>query len=179
MIYGREFVLHRKILIGTWAVACQSMSVFTLLPAIKTENINMMYVLPPAILRRAYQRYNLRADSSLDRLTGGFLMVLVGVLYILFEKSILSSTTGSKQASLDGLSGTLLGVQIGLIMLAMIVTRSSVASLQAKAGLPLGNQVVGWTILSMQKSCDLEAEHTLITRSCIFVNPLPPQPPTK
>lgn len=76
-------------------------------------------------------------------------MALVGVLYILFEKSILSSTTNSKQASLDGLSGSLLGVQVGLIMLAMIVTRSSVASLQAKRGLPLGNQVVGWTILSM------------------------------
>lgn len=76
-------------------------------------------------------------------------MVLIGVLYILFEKSILSSSTDGQQASLDGLSGTLLGVQVGLIMLAMIVTRSSVASLQAKKGLPLGNQVVGWTILSM------------------------------
>lgn len=81
-------------------------------------------------------------------------MVLVGVLYLLFEKSILSSTTSSKQASLDGLSATLLGVQIGLIMLAMIVTRSSVASLQAKMGLPLGNQVVGWFILSTQTMCD-------------------------
>lgn len=81
-------------------------------------------------------------------------MVLVGVLYILFEKSILSSTTSSKQASLDGLSATLLGVQIGLIMLAMIVTRSSVASLQAKMGLPLGNQVVGWMILSMPNTCN-------------------------
>ena len=81
-------------------------------------------------------------------------MVLVGVLYILFERSILSSTTSSKQASLDGLSATLLGVQIGLIMLAMIVTRSSVASLQAKMGLPLGNQVVGWMILSMPNTCN-------------------------
>lgn len=81
-------------------------------------------------------------------------MVLVGVLYILFEKSILSSTTGSKQASLDGVSATLLGVQIGLILLAMIVTRSSVASLQAKAGLPLGNQVVGWMILSTPNTCN-------------------------
>ena len=105
-------------------------------------------------------------------------MVLVGVLYILFEKSILSSTD-SKQASLDGLSGTLLGVQIGLIMLSMIVTRSSVASLQAKAGLPLGNQVVGWTILSMQKACNKEAETTLTTHSCVFINTLPPQSPTK
>ena len=106
-------------------------------------------------------------------------MVLVGVLYILFEKSILSSTNGSKQASLDGLSGTLLGVQIGLIILAMIVTRSSVASLQAKAGLPLGNQVIGWTILSTQNPCDREAESTLTPHSCVFSITFPPQPPTK
>ena len=32
-------------------------------------------------------------------------------------------------------------------MLAMIVTRSSALSLQAKEGLPLGNQVVGWIVL--------------------------------
>lgn len=37
--------MHNKILVGTWAVACSSMSMFTLLPAIKTENTNMMYVL--------------------------------------------------------------------------------------------------------------------------------------
>lgn len=97
---------------------------------------------------------SLCANCISHRLAGGFLMVLVGVLYILFEKSILSSKTDSKQASLDGLSATLLGVQIGLIMLAMIVTRSSVASLQAKTGLPLGNQAVGWFILSTQTICD-------------------------
>lgn len=37
--------MHNKILVTTWAVACSSMSIFTLLPAIKTENISMMYVL--------------------------------------------------------------------------------------------------------------------------------------
>ena len=36
--------MHNKILAVTWAVACSSMSMFTLLPAIKTENMNMMYV---------------------------------------------------------------------------------------------------------------------------------------
>lgn len=35
-----------------------------------------------------------------------------------------------------------------MILLAVIVTRSTVASLQAKQGLPLGNQVVGWLVLS-------------------------------
>ena len=107
-------------------------------------------------------------------------MVLVGVLYVLFEKSILSSTTGTEQPTLDGLSGTLLGVQIGLIILAMLVTRSSVASLQAKMGLPLGNQVVGWMILSTQTkgSCS-SAHNTNIITSCIPFHTFPPQPPTK
>lgn len=78
-------------------------------------------------------------------------MGLVGILYILFEKSILSSPKGSTKnsSSLDSLSSCILGVQIGLIMLAMFVTKSSVASIQSKRGLPFGNQVVGWLVLSI------------------------------
>ncbi|KAL9584684.1 MAG: hypothetical protein Q9212_001967 [Teloschistes hypoglaucus] len=125
-IYGREFVSCNKLLIATWFVACQSMSVFTLLPVVKTENINVILI-------------------------GGILMAAVGLLYLLFEKSILSaSSSASGELSsprADGLSKNILGAQIGLIMLAMIVTRSSVASLQAKRGLPLGNQVMGWLVL--------------------------------
>lgn len=41
-IYGSDFISRNKILIATWLVACQSMSLFTLLPVIKTENINVM-----------------------------------------------------------------------------------------------------------------------------------------
>ena len=35
-------------------------------------------------------------------------------------------------------------VQVGLVALAILVTRSSVASLQAKQGLPVGTQMAGW-----------------------------------
>lgn len=80
-------------------------------------------------------------------------MAFVGLLYLLFEKSILSASSSARgeftPPRADGLSRNILGIQIGLIMLAMIVTRSSVASLQAKRGLPLGNQIVGWLVLSM------------------------------
>ncbi|KAI4198874.1 MAG: hypothetical protein LQ350_005023 [Teloschistes chrysophthalmus] len=131
-IYGREFIFCNKLLIATWFVACQSMSVFTLLPVVKTENINVILI-------------------------GGILMAAVGLLYLLFEKSILSaSSSASSELSsprADGLSKNILGAQIGLIMLAMVVTRSSVASLQAKRGLPLGNQVIGWLVLSMEPHC--------------------------
>jgi len=40
-----------------------------------------------------------------------------------------------------------MGAQVGLVALAMLVTRSSVFSLQAKQGLPLGTQIVGWVTL--------------------------------
>ena len=77
-------------------------------------------------------------------------MLLVGVMYIAYEKSIVAqakpSGTGLAAARPDRLSKALLGTQIGLVGLAMVVTRSSVASLQAKTGLPLGTQVVGWAV---------------------------------
>ena len=77
----------------------------------------------------------------------------IGVIYILFEKSILSTKGSSRTApTLDNLSKSILGIQVGLIALAMIVTRSSVTSIQSKSGLPFGNQVVGWTVLSKQRS---------------------------
>lgn len=80
-------------------------------------------------------------------------MASVGLLYLLFEKSILSASSSARSElsspQADGLSRNILGAQIGLIMLAMIVTRSSVASLQAKRGLPAGNQVIGWLVLSI------------------------------
>ena len=77
-------------------------------------------------------------------------MALVGVLYLLFETSLLASPArgGSRATTGDAFSRTILGTQIGLIVLAMIVTRSSIASIQAKKGLPVGNQLVGWFVLS-------------------------------
>ena len=81
-------------------------------------------------------------------------MACVGLLYLFFEKSILSSSTsgGLASPSIDGLSRSILGVQVGLIVLAMIVTSSSIASLQGKRGLSLGNQVLGWIVLSKSRS---------------------------
>jgi GPI ethanolamine phosphate transferase 1 len=101
------------------------MSVFTLLPAMKTENLPLI-------------------------LLGGFLMFAMGVLYILFEKSILAQSLASKGQPapkvVDSLSRVILGVQVGLVLLAMLVTRSSVSSIQSNQGLPLGTQIVGWLV---------------------------------
>lgn len=80
-------------------------------------------------------------------------MASVGLLYLLFDKSILSKSPSAEgelsSMQADGFSRNVVGAQIGLIVLAMIVTRSSVASLQAKRGLPLGNQIIGWLVLSI------------------------------
>ena len=77
-------------------------------------------------------------------------MATVGVSYLLFERSLLPPTArdGKSMFALVGMSKVIIGVQVGLIMLAMIVTRSSVASIAARKGLPLGNQVTGWLVLS-------------------------------
>ena len=124
-IYGATFVKAHLTLIATWVLSCIAMSSFTLLPVVKVEDVNQITY-------------------------GGALMVLIGVGYLAFEKQILgkSALKGDSSAVADNvLSRVLVGAQIGLIILSIIVTRSSVASLQAKKGLPAGNQVVGWIIL--------------------------------
>lgn len=42
LFYGKDFVQKNMILCGTWAVATASMSIFTLLPANKVEDPNLM-----------------------------------------------------------------------------------------------------------------------------------------
>ena len=109
-------------------------------------------------------------------------MALVGVLYLLFEKSILSDPTSNRQSSpaLESLPRTILGIQVGLIALSMIVTSSSVASLQAKRGLPIGNQVVGWLVLSTLFINSPSASYCLHDlTSCFTHGAFPPQLTTK
>jgi len=82
---------------------------------------------------------------------GGALMVVVGILYLIFEDFILAEFSSSKKSSNmepKDISRVIVGIQIGLVLLSMWVTRSSALSLQAKLGLPRGNQVVGWAVLS-------------------------------
>ena len=119
LLYGRRFVRANKGLIAHWAVGCFLMSLFTFLPVIKVESLNTI-------------------------LLGGFLMFGAGTAFLLFDDRL--GNAPKAQPTLLS-PRALLGAQVGLILLAMIVTRSSVASLQAKRGLPLGNQIVGWLVL--------------------------------
>ncbi|ROW14531.1 hypothetical protein VPNG_03116 [Cytospora leucostoma] len=121
---GLSFVKQHAALSSTWLVACIAMSSFTLLPAMKEENITYI-------------------------LLGGALMVAIGVLYLAFQDRILagfSPTVSKPKPTRTVTSRSLIGIQVGLVALAMFVTRSSALSLQAKQGLPRGNQIVGWLV---------------------------------
>ena len=124
LIYGSDFIRSNWTLYLTWFLGCSAMSIFTVLPANKVEDPRLIFL-------------------------GGVLIFVIGILYIAFERNLLIQTASTKEftAKVDGLSRTILGVQVGLVALAMVVTRSSVASLQARQGLPLGTQVVGWFTL--------------------------------
>lgn len=57
------------------------------------------------------------------------------------------SSDGQSAVDANGVSRVILGLQVGLVAISVFVTRSSVSSLKAKQGLPLGTQVAGWTTL--------------------------------
>lgn len=84
-------------------------------------------------------------------------MVMLGLAYLFYEDRLLHSADTRRDTKSVGLpvARALTGVQIGLVVLAMLVTRSSSLSLQARQGLPRGNQVVGWVTLgeSTPRSC--------------------------
>ncbi|EEH44999.2 GPI ethanolamine phosphate transferase 1 [Paracoccidioides brasiliensis Pb18] len=121
LFYGIGFVSCNKLVMVTWSIGCWLMSIFTLLPVIKVENATTITI-------------------------GGVLMVLIGLLYLAFEKSITPRSKPVSNAVSNG-SRQIMGMQIGMILLAIIVTRSSIVSLKAKQGLPWGNQTVGWLVL--------------------------------
>ncbi|KAL2755205.1 hypothetical protein ACRALDRAFT_1064907 [Sodiomyces alcalophilus JCM 7366] len=124
--YGTSFVRQNILVSATWTLSCISMSIFTLLPANKVENINLI-------------------------LAGGILMLVLGVAYLGLEDRILTSWPAGGRAGIETaplpISRALTGVQVGLVLLSMLVTRSSSFSLQAKQGLPPGNLIVGWAVL--------------------------------
>ncbi|KAK1836598.1 GPI ethanolamine phosphate transferase [Podospora conica] len=122
--YGISFLRKHAALSTLWFLSCGAMSTFTLLPAMKTENINLIMI-------------------------GGGLMTAIGLLYLMFEDFITADFSRARESasSKNCLSRVLVGVQIGLIILTVLVTRSSALSMQAKDGLPRGNQIVGWAAL--------------------------------
>ncbi|CBX90965.1 Glycosyl phosphatidyl inositol anchor synthesis [Plenodomus lingam] len=119
-VYGTEFMRKHKGTVATWVSSCMAMSVFTMLPANKAEDVRLI-------------------------LLGGFLMFAVGMLYLVFEDRILEGEPIDRKV--HEISRLLIGVQLGLILLSMIVTKSSIGYIRGRQGLPLGVLTVGWTTL--------------------------------
>ncbi|EXJ80965.1 GPI ethanolamine phosphate transferase 1 [Capronia epimyces CBS 606.96] len=123
LFYGLELVGTNKMLVLAWAAGCLVLSTFTLLPVVKVEDANTISA-------------------------GGLLMFGAGLVYLYLEDHITArSKSKTTHAQPNAVSRILMGVQVGIILLTIIVTRSSIASIQAKKGLPLGNQVIGWSVL--------------------------------
>ncbi|KAF3921270.1 hypothetical protein ABW21_db0206587 [Orbilia brochopaga] len=122
-LYGTQFVNRNRRTVVSWTASCLTMSIFTILPVIKVESLLQIHL-------------------------AGFIMLAVGIAYIIYGHNIFGET---EKINLEVFRSrrmqALLGAQCGLIALSMIVTHISVESLQAKQGLPVGNQVVGWSIL--------------------------------
>ncbi|KAL2157486.1 hypothetical protein VTH06DRAFT_6037 [Thermothelomyces fergusii] len=126
VVYGLTFLREHVALSITWFLSCIAMSTFTLLPpAMTSEDVNLITI-------------------------GGVLMVVVGILYLILEDFVLSdfARPNKPSAPRKHVSRTLVGIQTGLTILSIVVTRSSALSLQAKQGLPRGNQVLGWVVLA-------------------------------
>lgn len=89
------------------------------------------------------------ANTLVPRTYGGLLMFFTGVLYLLFENAIIGNGSASRHSGNISSLGSriIMGMQVGMVLLALIVTRSTVASLKAREGLPFGNQVIGWFVL--------------------------------
>ncbi|KIW06098.1 uncharacterized protein PV09_03267 [Verruconis gallopava] len=119
--YGTEFCKKHAILVLTWMTSCASMSVFTLLPAMKVENPTLIF-------------------------SAGVLMGAIGVMYLVFEDRIVNQLEGVTVEQ-SPFARTIFGLQIGLVFLSMVVTRSGISSISAKQGLPIGTQIVGWLTL--------------------------------
>ncbi|KAK1955956.1 phosphatidylinositolglycan class N [Colletotrichum sublineola] len=115
MTYGWRYLHSNALLALVWFFSCLVMSIFTLLPAMKSEDVPLI-------------------------VAGGIAMAAIGLAYLVWEDKLLAKPALPAARALTG-------AQVGLILLAILVTRSSALSLQAKRGLPRGNQVVGWIIL--------------------------------
>lgn len=74
-------------------------------------------------------------------------MFIVGALYLVFDRELLSEPGSKSSVRLDEQSRIKLSIQLGLVLLSIIVTKSSIDYIRAGNGLPLGVLVVGWATL--------------------------------
>ncbi|KAK9367231.1 Phosphatidylinositolglycan class N-domain-containing protein [Lipomyces kononenkoae] len=126
LIQNYEICKRNKALVLSWFLSCWVMGVFTLLPVVKEESLGQIF------------------------LAGG-LMTAVGIVSMLW----LARRSAAGGHSISTFTMIVLGLQLGLVVLSMVVTYSTVKSLQARNGLPFGNQIVGWLVLGTFANSEL------------------------
>jgi hypothetical protein len=88
------------------------MSAFTLLPVVKVEDINLMYVDSLPFFYRGFYLTCVYSRSSL----GGFIMFIIGVAYLVYEgkssRSPQPATALEARKSENAWSRAILGVQV-------------------------------------------------------------------
>ncbi|KAK9451798.1 Phosphatidylinositolglycan class N-domain-containing protein [Limtongia smithiae] len=108
-----------KALVLSWFLTCWLMSTFTLLPVVKIESIEQIMV-------------------------AGVMMVVMGIGSMIYLTRRSSKGVGYETSPF---TLVVLGMQLGLLILSMAVTYSTIKVLQNGTGLPYGNQLVGWLVL--------------------------------
>ena len=78
-------------------------------------------------------------------------MFAVGALYLLLERRLVAKSQSEAEVAsheLNNQSRIILGLQLGLVLLSMIVTKSSIGYLQAREGIPYGVLTIGRATLA-------------------------------
>lgn len=111
-------------------------------PSIQNPRVasnNMRLTMPWSALCTALGIFTVLPANKVESLNqimfAGVIMIFTSAAAIVYLSTRLYLPTVSR---------VIAGVQVGIIALATAVTRSSVLSLQAREGLPLGSQIVGW-----------------------------------
>lgn len=129
---------HREIFSFCFGVA----SMWPFLQNAKVASKNWILTAPWAILCFILATFTVlpanKVESLGQILAGGAIMAFTSLFVILYL---------STQLHLPRNVQVIVGVQLGLIVLTSVVTGLSVKSLQAREGLPLGTQIVGWLAL--------------------------------
>ncbi|KAG6917574.1 hypothetical protein DXG01_002043 [Tephrocybe rancida] len=141
--WPRQKLKQFRLTVVVWAVLCLAAAIFPVLSVEKQESL-------PAIL------------------SGGCLVLLCGSLVASW---VLEDVERQKGGASRHVLTFLFMIQAALIIAIMAITSSSVHSLQAKQGLPLVNQVLGWVILVVSSVLPFVSgakHHTVFSKFLVY-----------
>ncbi|KAJ3219626.1 Glycosyl phosphatidyl inositol anchor synthesis [Dinochytrium kinnereticum] len=120
-----EFRKSNRIVVLWWRVFCVVLSVFTVLPVEKGEDVQLVTY-------------------------GGILIFVSGLMaWQLLPREVSSlPKTGAKVAASKGEAPNIILPQLFIILLSIVIVNDTSAKLKRKEGLPIVNQILSWLILA-------------------------------